>query len=150
MMTTRTGGRRRLRLAAIALAAALASGCAGGGSSAAPIQGARRSELCAEVERPPAFRCPAGTKRFGKPPPEGNELWCQRWDGTRHGSYRRYPPGATGGANAPDFVSDGAVVGEYREGQQHGAWWSRRAGGESVNVAFYESGKLVQRVKCRP
>jgi hypothetical protein len=87
---------------------------------------------------------------MGKPPPDGNEMWCQRWDGTRHGSYRRFPPGAEAGARDPDYVSDGAVVGAYRDGEQQGAWWSRQRGVESVNVAFYEDGKLVQRVKCHP
>jgi len=153
-MTARLTWRRAIAHAAIAHAAiAIAvatSGCGGrGGSGSTQIEGATRSELCDAVARPPAFTCPSGTQRRGKPPPEGNEMWCQRWDGTRHGSYRRFPPGADA-AREPDFVGDGAVVGEYREGQQHGAWWSRRAGVPSINVAYYEGGKLMQRVTCRP
>jgi hypothetical protein len=146
MAMTRTS----LSAVAIAIAGAglLGLACAGGGSAGQPIQGAKRSALCEEVERPPPFRCPQGTNRRGKPPPDGTEMWCQRWDGTRHGSYRRFPPGA-GTASEPDFVSDGAVVGEYREGEQHGAWWSRRAGARDVSVAIYQDGKLAQRVRCR-
>lgn len=146
-MTARPCWRRAIARAAVISIAAATAGCGGGGS--APIEGARRSELCDAVARPPAFTCPSGTQRHGKPPPEGTELWCQRWDGTRHGSYRRFPPGSAAAAE-PDFVSDGTVVGEYRDGQQQGAWWSRRAGVPTVNVAYYDGGKLMQRVTCRP
>jgi len=142
-MTT-TSMRRWTGLALAAFAA-----CGGGASGAIPIQGSKRSELCESVESPPAFRCPSGTRRHGKPPPEGNEMWCQRWDGTRHGSYRRFPPGAAEGAEEPAFVSDGTVVGEYSEGQQQGGWWTRQPGVEVVNVAYYQDGALVQRVRCR-
>lgn len=144
------------RTSAIAalIAVALTMGCgaskSSGTSEAVPIRGDKRTELCGTVKETPAFYCPAGTARRGKPPPDGNEMWCQRWDGTRHGSYRRFPPGATASAAAPEFVSDGAVIGEYKEGFQQGAWWTRRAGATDVNVAFYEDGKLVQRVHCHP
>lgn len=77
-------------------------------------------------------------------------MWCQRWDGTRHGSYRRFLPGAGAEVREPEFVAEGTVVGEYREGEQSGAWWTRRPGASQVNVAFYQNGKLVQRVYCRP
>jgi hypothetical protein len=151
MTTTRTCSPAWLAVIATALATsiAIAAGCGGGGSGPAPIQGTKRDELCGAVDRPPAFSCPSGTRRMGKAPPDGTEMWCQRWDGTRHGSYRRFLPGSPAGAVEPDFVSEGVVVGAYREGEQDGAWWSRQPGADSVNVAFYDNGKLVQRVKCR-
>lgn len=126
---------------------ALVIGC---GGTPAPIRGEKRVELCQSLRQPPTFRCPSGTTRRGKPPPEGGEMWCQRWDGTRHGSYRRFAPGAPEGAAAPDFVTDGTVIGEYREGAQQGAWWTHRQGAPVVNVAYYDGGELRQRVHCRP
>jgi hypothetical protein len=143
----------RMRTGTCAIAATIAvvmAACGGGGSAATPIRGDKRAELCGAVKQAPTFYCPAGTNRRGKPPPDGNEMWCQRWDGTRHGSYRRFPPGAAEGASAPEFVTDGAVIGEYREGMQEGAWWTRRAAAADVNVAYYEDGRLVQRVHCHP
>lgn len=131
---------------AILLAAVLCS-CTPGG--AAPIRGEKRTELCRDLSRAPAFHCPVGTSRRGKPPPEGTEMWCQRWDGTRHGSYRRFPPGSAT-VEERTLAADGTVIGEYREGNQHGAWWTWRQGASYVNVAYYDGGKMVQRVHCRP
>jgi hypothetical protein len=131
----------RLWIAALAV---IGCGGAPGAEREAP------AEACDEVVRAPRFICPEGTRRHGKPPPQGNEMWCQRWDGTRHGSYRRFPAGSGAGAVEPDFVGDGAVVGEYREGEQHGAWWSRRAGAEAITIATYERGVLKRRATCRP
>jgi hypothetical protein len=135
------------RVALLALATAAVLGCSPGG--AAPIRGEKRNELCRDMGRAPAFHCPGGTNRSGKPPPEGSEMWCQRWDGTRHGSYRRFPPGSAE-VEERTFAGDGTVIGEYREGVQHGAWWTWRPGATYVNVAYYDGGKLVQRVHCRP
>lgn len=125
---------------------ALLLGC---GGKPAPIRGEKRDELCQSLAQAPTFRCPSGTTRRGKPPPDGAEMWCQRWDGTRHGSYRRFAPGAPAGAAAPDFVTDGTVIGEYREGAQQGAWWIHRERAREVNVAYYDGGELRQRVHCR-
>jgi hypothetical protein len=137
-------------LVAAGASMAVAWGCGGGGGKATPIRGDKRTELCGSLKQAPEFRCPTGTNRRGKPPPEGNEMWCQRWDGTRHGSYRRFPSGSAAGAAAPAFASDGTVIGEYREGEQQGAWFTWREGAGQTNVAYYEDGKMVQRVHCRP
>ena len=137
------------RVAAVAaLAAAMAAIACGGAPTA--VQGEKRDTLCWRAGHPPPFVCPAGTYRRGKPPPEGKEMWCQRWDGTRQGPYRRFATGSAAGVKPPEFAGDGVVIGEYREGEQHGAWWTRHAGAGEVNVAYYDSGKLTQRVHCPP
>ena len=58
----------------------------------------------------PSFSCPAGTRKRGKPPPEGTQMWCETKEGLRSGPYRRFPPSAAG-VSEPTFVADGVVVG---------------------------------------
>jgi len=134
-------------VAALVFAAALVPACGGAPTA---VQGEKRDMLCLRVSQPPPFICPAGTSRRGKPPPDGKEMWCQHWDGTRHGPYRRFTGSTATGVKAPEFAGDDVVIGEYREGAQHGAWWTRHAGAAEVNVAYYDGGKLTQRVHCRP
>lgn len=125
----------------------LAAGC--GATGDPPIQGKQRGALCDSVEQPEAFACPAGTKKRGKPPPDGTEMWCERKeDGKRHGPYRRFPPGSS--AAEPAFVGEGVVVGAYADDLQHGAWWTRRPGSPSVSVRYFEGGEVVQTIECRP
>jgi hypothetical protein len=131
-----------------ASSALLVLACGGAASSGPPVVGKKRNELCAEVMQPPAFRCPEGSNKRGKPPPDGTEMWCERKGGVRHGPYRRFPPGAEAGE--PAFVGDNVVVGEYAEDRQHGAWYSRRPGVDVVSVKYYQSGDVAQKIDCRP
>jgi hypothetical protein len=139
-----------LRLMLLLCAAlAMACGAMGGGSTGdKPIVGKKRGELCESVKQPPAFACPAGTKRRGKPPPDGTEMWCQSKEGARNGPYRRFPPSAAG-VSEPTFVADGVVVGEYKDDRQHGAWWTPRPGTTDVSVQYFEAGQVAQKITCR-
>ena len=134
----------RAVLVSLALVAGAAAGC---GGSDPPIIGKKRGELCDRVKSPPPFRCPAGASQRGGPPPEGAEMWCQRKDGVRQGPYRRFPPGSEPAGE--EQVGPGVVVGEYHEDRQHGAWYTPRAGVDTVNVQFFEKGSIVQRIQCR-
>jgi hypothetical protein len=134
---------RRLLIPLLFLAGAC--GAMGGGDT--PVVGKKRAEVCDAVKSPPAFYCPSGTIRRGKPPPDGTEMWCERKGGIKHGPYRRFPPSAQG-AGEPDFTADNVVVGAYAEDKQDGAWWTRRQGASTVSVAFYQNGELAQRIQC--
>jgi antitoxin component YwqK of YwqJK toxin-antitoxin module len=58
------------------------------------------------------FVCPAGT-RFRSLHQHGDEEWCERSDGTKHGRYR-------------SRSSVGLEEGEYVDGERDGLWLSRR------------------------
>jgi hypothetical protein len=135
---------------AILLCALLAAACgaAGGSTGDKPIVGKKRGELCDAVKQPPAFACPAGTRKRGKPPPEGTQMWCESKDGVRNGPFRRFPPGATG-VSEPTFAGDGVVIGEYKDDRQHGAWWTSRAEATDTSVQYFEGGKVAQKITCR-
>ena len=134
-------------IVACALVAA-ACGAVGGPGGDKPIVGKKRGELCEAVKQPPSFSCPAGTRKRGKVPPEGTQMWCETREGVRNGPYRRFPPSATG-VTEPTFVADGVVVGEYKDDRQHGAWWTPRAGIDDVSVQYFEEGKVTQKITCR-
>ena len=136
---------RKLALPVLAFASILSAGC--GAAEGPPVQGKKRTEVCDAVKSPPAFICPTGTIRRGKPPPDGNEMWCERKGGVRHGPYRRFPPTAQG-ATEPNFVADNVVIGAYSEDKQDGAWWTRRQDLPDVSVSFYSNGELAQRIQC--
>lgn len=132
----------------LCLLCAAACGAAGGTSSDKPIVGKKRGALCEAVKQPPAFACPAGTRKRGKTPPDGTEMWCETKEGARNGPYRRFPPSAAG-VSEPTFVGDGVVVGEYKDDRQHGAWWTPRAGTTEVSVQYFEGGKVAQKITCQ-
>lgn len=137
-----------IRVILVSALLAAACGASGGASGDKPIVGKKRGQLCDAVKQPPSFICPSGTRKRGKPPPEGTQMWCESKEGVRNGPFRRFPPSAAG-VSEPTFVADGVVVGEYKDDRQHGAWWTPRAGVADVSVQYFEGGKVAQKIVCR-
>jgi len=139
-------------LAGSILACAIAwslSACSGAAvSDDPPVIGKKRGVVCTQAFSPDAFRCPAEMRQRGKAE-AGRELWCEDERGARQGPYRRFPPSASDIAE-PGMVADGVVVGGYENDLQNGAWFTYQGRADVINVAFYVSGKVSQRLACRP
>jgi antitoxin component YwqK of YwqJK toxin-antitoxin module len=68
--------------------------------------------FAAACERGPT--CPEGAQLMGAPPPEGEQVWCQKVvDGkpVKHGIFILYAPGGLK-----------LIEGTYVDGKQHGEW----------------------------
>ena len=102
-------------------------------------------------------QCPEGASLRGAPPPDSNEVWCARPDGTRHGQHihwqsngrkafeRRYKDGTLHGYWAEWQISGKPwTIGQYKEGQRHGRWmrWNRDG---TVRVTEYDDGTRLSR-----
>lgn len=101
-------------------------------------------------------QCPTGTSLRGAPPPEGNEVWCARPGGTRHGQHihwqsngrkafeRRYNDGTLDGYWAEWQISGKPwTVGQYQQGARHGRWM-RWQSDRRIRVRHYENGVLLK------
>jgi|GEM_PF-5015320 len=102
-------------------------------------------------------RCPEGTSLRGAPPPGGNEVWCARPDGTRHGQHihwqsngrkafeRRYKDGTLHGYWAEWQISGKPwTVGQYKDGKRHGRWM-RWNSDSTIRVTEYDDGTRLRR-----
>lgn len=82
-----------------------------------------------------ALRCPKGTQKAGRPPPEGLEAWCEAKDLfggiSKSGPYRRW-----------HRSGELAMEGSFLDGKKHGLWRSYAAGGALVLEEEYNFGKL--------
>lgn len=100
-----------------------------------------------------ASACPAGTSIQGMAPPMGDEVWCQKPDGTRYGPWtwwygegRPVSQGAYDVNGEPDGEWVGwhengkrKMQGAYRAGKQHGRWtmWYE-SGAPSTDIRFVD------------
>jgi hypothetical protein len=80
---------------------------------------------------PLALGCPPDTIHAGLAPPQGQEEWCQRADGTRHGPARLWH------RLMPRVLAEG----EYRDGQRHGRWVFWDVLGRSWAEGEYKNGR---------
>jgi hypothetical protein len=78
------------------------------------------------------IECPPGTARMGAPPPQGEEVWCQKMlDGkpVKDGPFVAYGNGA-----------DRLIQGSYRDGVQEGEWTTWYENGQRSAVDHYRNG----------
>ncbi len=80
--------------------------------------------------------CPLGTTLKGSAPPFGDEVWCERSDGRRHGPYAWWYD-----IEGKHKVADG----QYEEGQPTGLWVSYYDTGKRKIQGRYEAGKKAGR-----
>jgi|GEM_PF-2126128 len=64
------------------------------------------------------LKCPRGTERHGKRPPDGRKEWCSRPDGTQHGPSVSYYE--TGAEMARAMFDDGEMDGMYQAWHPNG------------------------------
>ncbi len=72
----------------------------------------------ASAASPADLKCPRGTERQGKHPPEGRKEWCSRPDGTQHGPSVSYYE--TGEEMARARFVDGEMDGMYQAWHPNG------------------------------
>jgi antitoxin component YwqK of YwqJK toxin-antitoxin module len=76
--------------------------------------------------------CPPGTQAMGEPPPNGQEMWCQKTvngQPVKEGPFVLYRP-------------DGSLMmrGEYRDGKQNGEWTMWYDNGQKASIDHYKDG----------
>ncbi len=143
----------------------LVMGCGGAQSSGSEVVAKTPREACPEsipapIPEPQAIAawwndkdaaCPKGTMFKGTPPPFGDEVWCEKPDGTRNGPWtwwynddQMLSHGEYDGEGKPHGVwvawhSNGnrKMHGEYVHGQKQGRWTMWHENGEpSTNIQF--------------
>jgi hypothetical protein len=76
--------------------------------------------------------CPPGATLMGEPPPDGQEIWCQKTGGgapVKEGLFRLYyPNGST------------MIEGQYHDGKQIGEWKTWFQNGQQSAIDHYTGG----------
>lgn len=116
----------------------LALGCAGGQTAPVVPEAGGPPVEPASPERPGWWTapspCPDGASLVGKPPPAGDEVVCQRPDGTRHGRMTWWSGNGT-------KLSEG----EYIDDVPTGHWVVWYENGNRKTQGSYDNGKEVGR-----
>lgn len=84
-------------------------------------------------------KCPAGTQAYGKPPPEGKQIWCRQpvpGGYIRQGRYVAYHRNGKK-----------KVQGNFEQNKPHGAWISYDRFGQKVKETDYYDGKIVNKIR---
>ncbi len=104
-------------IAALALIVLLCAGCRRADSN--KIAGAPKS-------------CPDGAELKGAPPPDGTEIWCEKYVGgipVKDGPFVVY-----------NFSGSRMIDGYYHDGKQTGEWTMWHANGQRASVDHYTDG----------
>ena len=84
-------------------------------------------------------KCPPGTQAYGKPPPEGKQIWCRApvpGGYIRQGRYVAYHRNGKK-----------RVQGNFEQNKPHGAWLVYDRFGNKVKETDYYDGKVVKKVR---
>jgi len=87
---------------------------------------------CRKASTDIPLTCPPGATLMGAPPPQGQEVWCQKTVGGKAIKYGLFIVYGDGG--------DKLIQGSYRDGVQEGEWTTWYASGQRSAVDHYRHG----------